>query len=405
MRFFVPQNDSNIFLSRVENEEMKNIAIVLAGGSSQRCGFDKLFENKLGIPVIEQTLSVFQKSEVIDEVIVVLSMANFARGGKLRDRFDKVTKVLPGGDERFESFRGAMDYVYQAYGENVRLVVHNGANPNLSLEDLSAGITLAEKQKNVIFGYFSPNSIKQVRDGKVEQFLDRSEIFETQTPQISDKDTFVRAIEHYSELERTNFVPNDEAELISMVGEEISVYECSPSNTKVTYASDFSGMGNGRIGVGEDSHRFADKFDPEKPFRLAGVDMSEGKLTSDGNSDGDIILHSLCNALLSAVGDKTFDPIAAPICKAGDTNSLSYWQATRDHVRQSHGDFKIKQIVVSLEGAQPRLSGKHEVIQKALAELLSLDIDKVGLTYTTGEGLTDFGEGLGMRSLVTLVIE
>ena len=383
---------------------MKNIAIVLAGGSSQRCGFDKLFENKLDVPVIEQTLSVFQKSEVVDEVLVVLSMANFGKGADLRDHFSKITKILPGGDERFESFRGAMDYVYQAYGENVRLIVHNGANPHLSLEDLAAGVEVAQTHKNVIFGYFSPNAIKQVRDGQVTQFLDRADIFETQTPQISDKDTFVKAIEYYADQDRTNFIPKDEAELIALIGEEVFVYECDPANKKVTYASDFSDMGHGRIGVGEDSHRFAPSFNPEKPFRLAGVDMSEGKLTSDGNSDGDIILHALCNSLLSAFGDKTFDPIAAPLCAAGDTSSLTYWEATKAYTKEHYGDFKIRQVVVSLEGLRPKLSVSHETIQSALVELLQLEPRNVGLTYTTGEGLTDFGKGLGMRSLVTLVV-
>jgi|GEM_PF-200573 len=161
---------------------------------------------------------------------------------------------------------------------------------------------------------------------------------------------------------------------------------------------------NTKIGIGEDSHRFADTFDFQKPFRLGGIDVSEDQLSSDGNSDGDLILHSLCNALLSAHGDKTFDPIAAPICKAGDTNSQSYLTATLEHLTINHQPFTIHQLLISLEGSQPRIAPKHEAIVNNLATLLNIKPERIGLTYTTGEGLSDYGKGLGMHChvLVTL---
>ena len=383
---------------------MKNIAVILAAGSSKRCGFDKLLTEDFGIPVLERTLALFSASESIDEIILVSSAENFDQATVYKDQFSKITKVLPGGSERFESFQMAMNYLYTSSAQNCRVIVHNGANPNLLASELEEGIALSQTQKNVIFGYFTPNSIKQVRDRKVVQLLDRSEIFETQTPQISDKDTFVRALEVYADGNRKR--PKDEAELLSMIGEEISVYECSPQNQKVTFASDFEKLGGKiLIGIGEDSHRFADSFETDKPFRLGDIDVSGNKLTSDGNSDGDVILHTLCNALLSAFGDQTFDRIADPICKAGDTNSSSYLKATLDHIQKNYGNFQIQQIQISLEGAQPRISPHHEKITKSLSKLMNTKIDQIGLTYTTGEGLTDFGEGLGIRCSGIVILQ
>ncbi len=232
---------------------MKNIAVVVAGGSSTRCGFDKLFTDKFGKPVIEQTLSIFEKSEKIDGIVLVLSEKNLAKGYDLQKQFSKVEKVLLGGRERCYSVKNAIDYL-QDNDEKMRVIVHSGANHRLKLYDLEKGIELADEKKNVVFGYFSPNSIKKVVDGEVVEFLDRDEIFETQTPQISDLETFGKAfdfIDSRSPLRETTIrdcnaktrlidsLPRDEAELLDLIDEKIFVYECCPSNTKMTYASDF----------------------------------------------------------------------------------------------------------------------------------------------------------------------
>ena len=64
--------------------------------------------------------------------------------------------------------------------------------------------------------------------------MDRDEIFETQTPQISDLETLLRAVDNLK------VVPRDEAELLNSINEEIFVYECSPKNFKITTDEDFS---------------------------------------------------------------------------------------------------------------------------------------------------------------------
>ena len=390
---------------------MKNVALIMAAGTSRRCGFDKLIAELGNQTVLQRCLQTFNQCDAIDEIWVV---------GREVPAEGKIRGSIPGGNSRFQSVRAGLQHCADFYDEDARIIVHNAANPWLSETDLSAGLSQAKIKPNLIFGFFSPNSIKQVsEDGLVNNFLDREQIFETQTPQVSKLSTFKKALEVYSTGDsriHEDEEPRDEAELLALIDKPIHVYECDPSNTKITYASDIapplayghlplSQGENIRLGIGEDSHRFAPKFLPEKPFRLGGVDVSEGRLSSDGNSDGDVILHALCNALLNAYGDTTFDPIAAPICAKGDTHSARYLQATLEHLHTRHSTLDISQVLISLEGAQPRIAPQHKAIQSNVAKLLNLEPSQVGLTYTTGEGLSDFGKGLGMRSYVLVTLK
>lgn len=404
---------------------MKNIAIILAAGNSKRCGFDKLFTEKFGEPVINQTCKVFQQCEKIDEILLVVNserMDPCLRGNEgetfakvrtqdssspdlktkttlLQKQFSKISNILSGGTERFFSLEKAVQSLKNR--ENCRLIVHNGANPNLKISDLEKGITLAEKRKNVIFGFFTKDSIKRIAEGKVVEMLNRDEIFQTQTPQISDLKTFINAFGEFNEKDIKT--PRDEAELLGTIGEEIFVYECCPSNQKITFPQDFEANNSFRIGVGEDSHHFAKKHDPNKPLTLGGV-VFEDVLSVKANSDGDVILHALCNAILSAVGEKTLDSFAGKMCQEGITDSQKYVKKALKIAKEQFPNFEIKNVICSLECKTPRIKPKHEAIIDNCAKILDLSKDQIGLTYTSGEDLSDFGKGLGVRCLVEILI-
>lgn len=391
----------------------------MAAGTSQRCGFDKLLAELKAKTVLQTTVDTFQASRKVNDIWIVGKTKVPLKG-------DKIKGFILGGKTRFQSVQAGIEACLNQYSkpENIRLVVHNAANPFLTLYDLKTGLEAAKTKPNLVFGFFTPNAIKQVnKNGIVNKFLDREQIFETQTPQIAPLNTFVKALKIWNQISLKpknnlpknipqNHEPHDEAELLALTGTAIYVYECSPSNTKITYPSDFNRdfqsecrvgfQSKIQLGIGEDSHRFAKNFDPQKPFRLGGIDLSYNQLSSNGNSDGDIILHALCNALLSAFGDKTFDSISGPICAKGDTNSVSYLKATLKHLEAAGHKFQINQILISLEGAQPKITPFHEAVVNHLAKLLNLEPSRIGLTYTTGETLTSFGKGEGMRGSVLL---
>ncbi len=381
---------------------MKNTALILAAGSSSRCGFDKLFSGRSKPPILHQTLAAFQECEDIHEILLVLSLKNIDQEEALRSKFTKIKGVVLGKGERYNSLCAGIDYLVQTEKANCRLIVHNGANPHITSKEISEGIDLAKQHKNVIYGYFTPNSIKKVQGNKVTQFLNRDEIFETQTPQISDLKTLKKAIESL----KSKSIPRDEAELLGQINEEIHVYECSPQNTKITFAHDFGSGSDApkyQIGMGEDHHAFEAEYDPQKPLTIGGVALPKEAITTKANSDGDVIFHALTNAILSSVGEKTLSEFSDKMCQEGIKNSKAYVNEALKRAKKVYPSYCIENVAVSVEALRPKLQPYHEEIQKSIARSLEISESQVGFTYTTGEGLSSCGRGEGIRCLVQIL--
>lgn len=151
-----------------------------------------------------------------------------------------------------------------------------------------------------------------------------------------------------------------------------------------------------RIGLGQDSHAFTIK--ESKPLILGGVKISEdGGLSA--NSDGDVVLHSLCNALSSAIGEGSLGTWADKMYKEqGITDSKKYVEYILHKVKEK--GFKVENVSIAVEAKKPRLSDNEiKMIKKSLAGILDIQIEQVGLTFTSGEGLTAFGKGEAIQVL------
>lgn len=158
-----------------------------------------------------------------------------------------------------------------------------------------------------------------------------------------------------------------------------------------------------RIGLGQDSHSFVDASE-NKPLMLGGVKIStKGGLKA--NSDGDVILHSICNAISSAIGGDSLSTWTDDMClKQGIKDSARYVEYIFDKIVVLK--FSVVNISISVEAKGPIL--KMEVInqiKKRIALLLKINTDQVGLTFTSGEGLTAFGLGQGMQALTIVNLE
>jgi 2-C-methyl-D-erythritol 2,4-cyclodiphosphate synthase len=157
-----------------------------------------------------------------------------------------------------------------------------------------------------------------------------------------------------------------------------------------------------RVGLGQDSHGFADTKE-NKPLILGGVKISS-EIGLKANSDGDVILHSICNALSSAIGGDSLSMWCDDMClKQSIKDSTRYVE----YIFNKLAAFKysVVNISISVEGDRPRL--KIEVknqIKKRIASLLNIGINQVGLTFTSGESLTAFGKGLGIQALTIVSI-
>jgi 2-C-methyl-D-erythritol 2,4-cyclodiphosphate synthase len=151
-----------------------------------------------------------------------------------------------------------------------------------------------------------------------------------------------------------------------------------------------------RVGLGQDSHRFA-KTDVAKPLLLGGVKF-DNEPALEAESDGDVILHAVFNALSQAVGGRSLGHYADPLCREqGITDSRRYLEIALQMTREKR--YLIANVGVSIECRRPRIEPRAIEIKRNLAQLLGIAEGQVSITATSGEGLTAFGRGEGIQAL------
>lgn len=152
-----------------------------------------------------------------------------------------------------------------------------------------------------------------------------------------------------------------------------------------------------RTGIGQDSHRFLSS-ESTKPCMIAGM-IFESVPGLDADSDGDIVYHAICNAITSLSGIPILGGVAVELCrKDGITDSQVYLE----RALQTLGRQKIVHVALSIEGKRPRLEEKISHMRRNIAQILNLTDKQVGITATSGDGLTDFGCGDGLQCFCIL---
>lgn len=149
-----------------------------------------------------------------------------------------------------------------------------------------------------------------------------------------------------------------------------------------------------RTGIGQDSHRFLPE-DSSKPCIIGGI-IFEDAPGFNANSDGDVVLHAICNAISSITGILILGDIADKLClNEGKTDSELYLiEACKTLVNQ-----QITHVAISIEGKRPKLKHRLLEMRQNIARILQIDESCVGATATSGEGLTDFGCGDGVQAI------
>ncbi len=155
-----------------------------------------------------------------------------------------------------------------------------------------------------------------------------------------------------------------------------------------------------RVGIGQDSHRFVAP-DSTKPCLLGGLLFDE-ELGLKANSDGDVVLHAICNAISSVTGVIILGKIADELLqKSGITDSSLYL----NEALATLGNQEISHVSISIEADRPKILPHIEKMRTHIAQLMGLEYSQVGITATSGEQLTacGCGEGIQVFAAVTTV--
>ena len=232
----------------MKKEEKKNCtAIVLSAGQGKRMGasVQKQYIELQGKPIIYYTLSVFQKSEIIDDIILVVGkdQLKYVQEEIVRKyHFTKVKTVVEGGHERYASvWQGLKAREYDKYYENIQdgyVFIHDGARPFVDEEMLERAYDTVRKYKACVAGVPSKDTIKLINE---EQFAvttpEREYVWAVQTPQVFDMNLIFEA---YSRLMREECINvTDDAMVVEqMMHLPVKLFEASYENIKITTPED-----------------------------------------------------------------------------------------------------------------------------------------------------------------------
>ena len=222
---------------------MKNIVAVLAGGTGSRLGggIPKQFIEVAGRTIIEHTVDVFEDHPMVDGILVVMHSDYISQMEALvhRNGWEKVMKVLPGGQERYDSSLAAIRACGEMFGD-CRLLIHDAARPMVSHRIVTEVIMALDHYKAVDVAMPATDTIIETSaDGhRLVAIPDRRRLRQVQTPQGFHLETIRQAYENG--LQRDDFTATDDCGTVAryLPGEPIYVVDGDPANLKVTFKED-----------------------------------------------------------------------------------------------------------------------------------------------------------------------
>ena len=220
---------------------MKNIAIILAGGSGRRLGesIPKQFIKIAGKKVIEHTIGVFQSHRLIDEICVVVNVDYLREIEQIRlcNNFSKLRKVLVGGEERYESSLAAIN-AYSQMGE-CNMIFHDSVRPLVTERIITDCIKALETYDAVDVAVPTTDTIIQVgNNDEIINIPPRETLRNGQTPQAFKLSTIKSAYD--KALQDKGFKTTDDCGVVLRYMPETPIYVVRGEmfNMKLTYKED-----------------------------------------------------------------------------------------------------------------------------------------------------------------------
>lgn len=214
------------------------VALVPAGGRGQRMGssIPKQFLELGGLPILVHSLRVLQASSRITDIIVAVpeSDRDYCQTEIIeRYQFSKVVQVVPGGEQRQDSVRHALN---AAGREHSLILVHDAVRPFLTAEMIEAVLDRAAEVGAALIALPMRDTVKRVGPAhQVKETVDREGLWLAQTPQAF-RATLLHQVHEKAQLEGVQVT--DDAQLMEYFGYPVSVVEGSGENIKMTRPED-----------------------------------------------------------------------------------------------------------------------------------------------------------------------
>ncbi len=373
---------------------MNVYAVILCGGSGTRMGGlgNKTLLKTGGVPAIVRGFRAF--AGIVDGIVLVTRTGEetvFAE--VLSDYGLQPLAIVPGGEDRQASALCGLRALPKDAGI---ALIHDGARPFVTEEIIRRVIDSVKQCGSGVAAVPCRDTVKRAdRDGNVQETLDRSALWQMQTPQ----GFFMKELLRAHETAKARYT--DDAALMEAAGYPVRLVPGSPDNIKLTSPEDLrmvNGMLTPRTGTGFDAHRLMEG----RELWLGGVQIpyEKGLL---GHSDADAPLHALTDALLgaAAMGDigKLF-PDSDPNYKG--ISSILLLEEVRK--RLTNAGFTIGNVDVTIVCQAPKLAPYIPQMRERIAKALQISVDQVSVKATTTERMGYEGRGEGISAQAVALV-
>ncbi len=352
---------------------MNNYFIILASGQSKRFNSIKpkqfiKYKNKA---LFEHSVDKAIKSKLFKKIIIVTNDKK-----QIKNRYSKKVLVIKGGKERSDSSLIGLKFIKKYKPINV--LIHDAARPNFTISLLKKLVNSLKKHKASIPVIFSKDSIKYKIKNQLFN-LKRRNSYLAQTPQaFKFKDVYDLSVKQKNTIQ-------DEATLFIDNNIKIKFIDGEILNEKITFKNDINNTKT-YFGIGFDIHRLI----KNKKLYLGGIKIPFHSGLR-GHSDGDVILHSIIDALLGAMRQKdigTFFPDNKN--KFKNIRSQKMLKPIIEILNKKN--FYINNLDINLICEQPKISKYRKRILDSLSNLLDLDENLINLKGKTVEKLGLIGK-------------
>ncbi len=214
-------------------------AIICAAGASSRFGGKrkKAFVDVAGRAVFMRSVELFAGRDDVKQVLLGIAkedeeLVNVKWGPNLK--FFSVS-IFTGGDERFDTVRKGLELLKA----DIDLVaVHDACRCCVTKELIDQVISKAAKSKAAIPACPVTATIKEARDDIITKTVDRTGLYEAQTPQVFAAPLLKKGYDNLKKLDQNTI--SDDAQLIEALGQKVSIVETDSSNIKITRQSDIA---------------------------------------------------------------------------------------------------------------------------------------------------------------------
>lgn len=383
-------------------------AIVPAAGRGERfaTAVPKQYAPLLGRPVIEWTLRALAAQPRIAGIVVVLADGD-ERWPQVAARLDgRRILTARGGDSRQASVLSGLEALAGTAADDDWVFVHDAARPCLTAGEIDALFdALVAGSGGAVLAAPLVDTIKRERDGCGAETVERTGLWRALTPQVFGW----RALRDALQAAAAAGVPvTDEAQAMERTGVHARLVAGSPFNIKITRPEDLVtaarilGSTRGatmRVGQGFDVHAFG----PGNFVTLGGVRI----LHSNGvvaHSDGDVVIHALCDALLGAIGQGDIGqhfPDTDPRFRGADSRVFLREVAAM----VGAAGLRVVNADITVLAEAPRIGAHRAAMAANLAADLGVAADLVNIKATTTERLGFIGRNEGLAALATVLVD